>query len=267
MPAVRLLIRVALLVLPLSAANLRTFADDLWRITQSKQLPEPSPGMKLFQMTAENDQMSATLHVALFSGRQFDFRVIDRPDKSAPRLVRTMTEFHKEAVLGVNGGYFDPAFRSLGWVVSEGSELSPRRRAGLMTGVLLAGGRRPQLLRMHELKPDAHAVEALQAGPFLVDRGSPMPGLNAIKRAARTFVGTDGANSWILGVAFAPTLAEAASLLATPDLIGSFKPQRILNLDGGRSTGFVALQPDGRPPIVIEEISGVRNFLFVVPRK
>ncbi len=267
MPAAQVLLALTLLTFLEFPAAPHLCAEDSWRIAQSQQLSEPAPGMKLFRFTAENGESRATLHVALFSGRHFDFRVIDRPDKNGPRLARTIAESHNQAVLGINGGYFDPAFQPLGWVVSQGVELSPPRRAGLITGVLLAGGRRPQLLRMSELKAETRAIEALQAGPFLVDRGRPVVGLNRVKRAARTFVGTDGTNTWIVGVAFSPTLAEAGSLLATPDLIESFKPQRVLNLDGGRSTGFIALQPDGQPAVVIEEISSVRNFLSVIPRR
>lgn len=199
------------------------------------------------------------LDFGLFDDREFTFRVIDRPDSSTPRLAGAM---NKHSLLGVNGGYFGKAFEPLGWLVVDGREINPRSKAKLLSGVLVVG-KRTRLLRLHEISNGSGVQQALQAGPFLVDKGETVDGLESNRRAARTFVGTDGKGRWILGVAFSPTLAEAGELLATDGLIDDFKPDRILNLDGGRSTGFWARQPDGAAPLHYPEISDVRNFLTI----
>lgn len=165
---------------------------------------------------------------------------------------------------GVNGGFFGKRFEPLGWVVSGGREISPLLRAKLLTGAFYHDGRRARLSRVSEIKRGARATEALQAGPFLVDRGEPVAGLESTRPAARTFLATDGGDLWAVGVIFSPTLAGAASLLAAEGVVEGLRLQRALNLDGGRSTGFWAAQPGGAA-LYYEEISDVRNYLGVIP--
>jgi len=240
-----------------------------WTLTRSTPLPTPAEGLVLTKGVFQESGLSLKIEMvwATFDSKAFDFRVVDRPDKLSPRLGGTMQKESLDALVGVNGGYFGKVFEPLGWVVADGKEVSKATRAKLLSGVLFVGARRSQLLRMGEIKANETPVQALQAGPFLVDRSIAVAGLNNDRRASRTFVATDGKTGWMLGVLLNPTLAEAGSLLATPGLFPNMKIQRALNFDGGRSTGFWARQPDESAPIYIEEISEVRNFLALIPRK
>src|SRR6202007_1397908 len=77
---------------------------------------------------------------------------------------------------------------------------------------------------------------AVQCGPFLVDEGSPVHGLDGSRLARRTFAATSSDHRAALGVCSDVPLAQLAQILATatPD----FRISRALNLDGGSSSAF-----------------------------
>jgi len=191
------------------------------------------------------------------------FRVIDEPSarKSLASALRD-----NGAVAGVNGGYFHPDFTPLGLVISEEKSLHGFERAKLLSGILAVRGNRIELVRAGAFKPGSDVREALQAGPWLVENGAAIPGLNAVRVARRTLVAGDGKGNWALVTTSPATLAETADLLATPGLLGGWTARNALNLDGGSSTMLLALA-DSKPVIDIPSYGPVRNYLAIIPRR
>jgi hypothetical protein len=103
----------------------------------------------------------------------------------------------------------------------------------------------------------------LQCGPFLVDGGKAVPGLNDTRSARRTFI-LIGGDRAALGFCSSVTLAELGDILATPGIVADLKVQRALNLDGGSSSAFWFTGENG--PFSIRELKRVRNFVVVVPK-
>lgn len=203
----------------------------------------------------------ARLNVALFSTKSATLRVIDNPtgaDDLAAVVRRT------RAVAGVNGGYFDPQDVPLGLLIADGKVIAPLRKARLLSGVMVASKARIELLRYAEYTPKKNAVAALQAGPFLVDGNRPVPGLNDVRSARRTFVLSGGGDRAALGFCSSVTLAEAGEILATPGIVRDLKVQRALNLDGGSSSAFWFNGVNG--PFSIRELKRVRNFVVLAPK-
>jgi uncharacterized protein YigE (DUF2233 family) len=202
------------------------------------------------------------LHTVVFNSKHYTLRVVDSPKQYGTNLGRAMTD--GGFVAGVNGGYFTPEFKPLGLLVIDGTLHNPVVQTKLLSGVLAITSDRIHVLRNREFKLGPKTREALQAGPFLMDDSRATPGLNNVKRAARTFIATDGKTDFALGVMYSPTLAEAGELLATPDAVPGLTIRRALNFDGGRSTGFwVRAEPN---PTYNSEISSVRNFVGLVRR-
>ena len=204
---------------------------------------------------------SATLDLALFSTKSATVRVLDNPagnDDLAAAMRR------ERCLAGVNGGYFDPENKPVGLVVSEGKVIAPLRKARLLSGVMIISSGQLQLLRMAEYSSKRKPTAALQCGPFLVDRGQPVPGLNDTRPARRTFIITGGADRAALGFCSGVTLAELGEILATPGVVPDLKVQRALNLDGGSSSAFWFAGEQG--PFSISEQKTVRNFVAVVPK-
>ncbi|HSH39237.1 MAG TPA: phosphodiester glycosidase family protein [Chthoniobacterales bacterium] len=234
-----------------------------WTVVSSGQQGAGRAGVVHLEATTTDSESGAraTLHLAVFSPKSATLRVIDDAE-ARPTLAETMQR--ENAVAGVNGGYFEPDYAPLGLLISDGRTVAPLRKARLLSGILSAAGGRVYIQRVAEYSAKAKPTAARQCGPFLVDRGVPVPGLNATRAARRTFVATAGADRATIGYSSHLTLAQIADVLATPGLIPGAKVERALNLDGGSSSGFWFA--GNGAPFSIREQKTVRDFIAVVPR-
>ena len=251
------LLRFALLLFLASAARAE------WTVTTSETERSAVAGVEHRRIVATETETGeeAKLDLALFSTKSATLRVIDNPagaDDLAAVMRRT------RGVAGVNGGYFDPQDAPLGLLISDGKLIAPLRKARLLSGILVVAKGRVELLRYAEYSSRKNATAALQCGPFLVDGGSAVPGLNDTRSARRTFILTGGVDRAAIGFCSSVTLAELGDILATSRVASNLKVQRALNLDGGSSSAFWFNGENG--PFSIRELKTVRNFVVVVPK-
>ena len=233
-----------------------------WTVTSSQTERGPAAGVehRRIILTESEINQRATLDLALFSPKSATLRVIDNPTGEND-LATVMPR--ENCLAGVNGGYFDPANKPVGLLISGGKVIAPLRKARLLSGVMLVSNGQLQLLRTAEYSSKRKPTEALQCGPFLVDRGQPVPGLNDTRAARRTFVFT-AADRAAIGFCSGVTLAQVAKILVAPELAPGLKVQRALNLDGGSSSAFwFAREGD---PFSISEQKTVRNFVALGPK-
>src|SRR3954447_10295779 len=246
----------ALLVLLLAIS-----ARAAWTVTASETEKGSITGAEHRRITLSNDTGDeATIDVALFSAKSANLRVIDNAGRD--NLAAVMQRLH--GLAGVNGGYFDPEDLPVGLVVADGKSLASFRKARLLSGVLIADKKRIELLRSAEYSPRKNVTTALQCGPFLVDGGVAVPGLNAARAARRTFVLTTGSDRAGIGSCSPVSLADLGEILATPRLLTEAKVQRALNLDGGSSSAFWFAGEKGVTSI--GEFKTVRNFVVITPK-
>ena len=237
-------------------------ASAAWTISSTETEPGNAAGVErrhvLVSGAAAGDE--ATIELALFSTKSTTVRVVDNPGgdelSSVARRMR--------ALAGVNGGYFDPQNAPVGLVISDGKTIAPFRKARLLSGVLVINKGRAELVRSAEYSQRKAATTALQCGPFLVDGGVAVAGLNNTRSARRTFFVTMGSDRAGIGFCSAVTLAELGEILSTPRVAGDLKIQRALNFDGGSSSAFWFSGTDG--PFSIGEYKTVRNFVVVTPK-
>ena len=204
----------------------------------------------------------ATLHFAIFPTKAATLRVID--DSAASRADLATTMQREGCIAGVNGGYFDPEHAPVGLLISDGRVVAKQRKARLLSGVVSVVNGRVQIQRVAEFPSKAKPTAARQSGPFLIEQGKPVPGLNNVRPARRTFVATAARDRAAIGYSSHVTLAQLARLLATSGIASEFKIQRALNLDGGSSSGFW-FRGDGAP-FSIREQKPVRDYVGVVAK-
>ena len=234
-----------------------------WTVTSSQREGGAEAGVehRRITLTESGTGEQATLDVALFIAKSAILRVIDNPD-GKDNLAAVMRR--ENCLAGGNGGYFDPENKPVGLLISDGTMVAPLRKARLLSGVLVVSEGRIQILRVAEYSPKRGTTAALQCGPFLVDRGRPVPGLNNTRTARRTFVLTAAADRAAIGLCSDATLAELGKILATPGIAPNLKVQRALNLDGGSSSAFWFAGERG--PFSISEQKAVRNFVAVIAK-
>lgn len=252
------ILRTAFLILVFAGTALS--ADSGWKVVSTREISTASPLVTHAQKRLQSDR-SVTLDLVTFDARRCTFRVVDQPGTEG-NLGAAMTR--TDALAGINASFFHDDRRPLGLVISDGKKIHDFERAKLLSGVLMVSHGAPSLLRSSRFDLKAAPSEAIQSGPFLVDGGSAIRGLDTGKRAARSFVVTDGKHRWAIGTLRHVTLAEAAQILADRTLVPELPIERALNLDGGSSTGlWVTGKPD---PFYQREFSVVRNYLAIVPR-
>jgi len=209
----------------------------------------------------ENAGERADVDLAIFSTSSCTLRVIDNPSGHA--LAEVMSR--ATAVAGVNGGYFDPDFAPIGLRIIDREMIHPLVRARLLTGVLFASARGVQIVRAGEFTR-RDVTMAIQCGPFLVDVGKQIRGLDNSRPARRTFAAVGTTGHAALGVCSDVTLAEMSGILSLPKLAGDVKVQRVLNLDGGSSSAFWFARAKGGA-FSISEQKTIRDFVGIVPSR
>ncbi|MFL6520677.1 MAG: phosphodiester glycosidase family protein [Chthoniobacterales bacterium] len=230
-----------------------------WKISSTETEAGSVAGIEHRRIAFTDDASGddATLDLALFSTKSAAVRVIDNPKGESDLAAVTR---RSRAMAGVNGGYFDPQNAPVGLLISDGKLIAPLRKARLLSGVLVVSKTRMEVIRPGEYSPRKNAIAALQCGPFLVDGGKPIVGLNDTRPARRTFVFTSGPDRGAIGLCSTVTLAKLGQILTTPEL----KVQRALNLDGGSSSAFWF---NGERGVVsIPEQKTVRDFVIVTPK-
>jgi Phosphodiester glycosidase len=233
-----------------------------WTIGSSESEPGTAAGVERRHVVVANADSGneATLELALFSTKTVAIRVVDNPGGDELRsVVRRL-----RPLAGVNGGYFDPQNAPVGLVISDGKMIAPFRKARLLSGVLVVSKSRVELVRSPEYSPRKNATAALQCGPFLIEGGAPVAGLNNTRPARRTFFFTSGSDRAGMGFSSSVSLAELGEILATPRVAGDLKIQRALNFDGGSSSAFWFSGERGATSI--GEQKAVRNFVIVTPK-
>lgn len=234
-----------------------------WAVTSSQTGRAAAAGLehRHVALAESGTDERATLELALFSTKSATLRVIDNPTGDDD-LAAAMQREH--CLAGVNGGYFDPANAPVGLLISEGKLIAPLRKARLLSGVMIVSNGRVQLLRFAEYSSRRNANAALQCGPFLVDRGQLVAGLDDKRSARRTFIVASGSDRAGIGYCSEATLAQLGKILAATGLTPDLKVQRALNLDGGSSSAFWVAGERG--PFSISEQKTVRDFVAVVPK-
>jgi hypothetical protein len=234
-----------------------------WTILSTATEPGRS-GVVHRHVVLENVARSERIAVdlAIFSTKSCTLRVLQNKD-GAESLADVMR--HEKCVAAVNGGYFDEKFAPIGLRMANGQMIAPLQRARLITGVLVASSRGVQIVRSREFSQHRGVAAAIQCGPFLVDRGQPIGGLNDSHLARRTFAATTTGDRALVGVCSAVSLAELSKILATTSFAEDLRIERALNLDGGSSTGFWFAR-ENSSAFSISEQKPVRDFVGVVAK-
>jgi len=235
--------------------------------------PPPSPpslkggraligGALLHEITASSKEGSVDLQFIRFDDRDYELRVIDQPegDAGGSQLTDSMRRVH--AAAGVNGGFFTPQFTPMGLMIADGQPTGTWQNNRLLTGAVVIR-QHPRLLWNAEIR-DRHARHLLQAGPRLVDAGRAVAGLERSRHTTRTFIATDGAHQWAIGLAHGVSLGGLSDILATSGTLG-MHVQRALNLDGGHSSALYYRSAEGSEHSD-PGWSTVRNYLAIIPR-
>jgi uncharacterized protein YigE (DUF2233 family) len=208
-------------------------SDTGWQLVYS--------GVEYRELKATYGDRSDRLYLARIDPAQAQLRVLYNPDR--PQRVSGWLS-DTQALLIVNGNYFDPENRALGLVIQDGQIVGGASYQGF--GGMFAVSGDEARVRWNGAEPYAGEPldYALQNFPMLVlPGGAPNLEIDDNGRVApRTAIGQDRSGRIVLvvspGAAF--TLTDFGQWLAASDL----ELDRALNLDGGTSSGLMLRRGD-----------------------
>lgn len=151
------------------------------------------------------------------------------------------------AILAINGGFFDEAFRSLGLLVRRGQVINPVRMVSW--GIFTLGGpegREPGIVSRKDWRPDGVSL-AIQVGPRLVIDGK-IPSFKESEPSRRSAVGISPDGWVIIALSEAPLLLKEWAAVLQQECV------QALNLDGGGSS-----QISVRIPGLSLDVEGLTN--------
>jgi uncharacterized protein YigE (DUF2233 family) len=231
-----------------------------WALISREETATLPGGAEFIEREARGTDGTARMQGVFFTAKQARFAVVDNEQKVS--LAAAMKS--AGALAGTNGAYFHPDWKPVGLEIAGGAKIHVFEKAKLLSGVFVITKGAPRIVRSTVYTASKNDSDALQAGPFLVEKGAAIPGLNAARAARRTVVATDGKGRWALLIFSPLTLAETANLLVSREVFPDFPVAQALNLDGGSSTAlWVAMEPQ---PFYYPEFGRVRNFLAILPR-
>ena len=242
------------------ALSILSISANAWTINTTHEYGKIF-GVHVWQRKLTSGNNSVTVHSVTFQNSTHTIRVTDHPPPHQRYLADAARS--AKAIAGCNASYFHPDFRPLGLVIADGRLIHDKERAPLLSGILLVRNNNIQLVRSTEFHHDPSIQAAIQAGPWLVENGKPVSGLENLKRARRTLIATDDQGRWALIATSPITLHTVASLLTSGKAVPNLVVRKALNLDGGSST---ALWAATQPELVIPEFTFVRNFVLIFPK-
>lgn len=241
-----------------------TSASAQWRLTVPSR---PTPlGHGAWQVTKQVEGPSKVeLQLVYFNTSHGKIEVIDQPKKvSAVKM--DVIAAREKALAICNGGYFSPDdFTPSGLQIARGKRSGVFQKGMPLGGGFLVRAGIPKLYVDSEFADDEKITELVQCCPMLVNEGKALSEKGGGLLARRTFMLTDQADNWALGVANKIGLRELADILTSPGVITEFKVMRALNLDGGPSTGLWCKDDQGAITYT-KEMWPVKNLIMIAPK-
>jgi len=229
-----------------------------WHVLD-RQPTEAGDGVP-FRVKVTDGTATANLHLIIFHPNAFAIRVVSNEQSRYGSVSDAAAA--TDAVAGVNGGYFQADGTPVGLLISDNRTIHKFETAKLLSGVFFVRDGKPGLIRSSHFARMKNVSEAIQCGPFLLQDGRALTGLNNERSAPRTFVFMGSNSVWGFGICRSVTLAEMGQILAVPDLLGRGSVVAALNLDGGSSTQFWARSGNG--VISSSSLVVVENYLLLV---
>jgi uncharacterized protein YigE (DUF2233 family) len=190
------------------------------------------------QLAGHPYQTFFKLRILRIDPDRFQVRVLDSRAFGVDRMeIKTLAR-RSRALAVINGGFFFPDYRPLGFLIVDGQEVNPLRKADW--GIFLIQNNRPRIIHTKEFQNDGTTSQALQVGPRLVVNGKEK--IMKKQAARRSALGITFRNQIIL-LNTEDTDAyfqDLARIFQLPESEGGLECRDALALDGGGSAQMYA---------------------------
>ncbi|RMG44018.1 MAG: phosphodiester glycosidase family protein [Candidatus Dadabacteria bacterium] len=168
--------------------------------------------------------------------KRYKLRVIYSKKYGRSRSTVKELALQSNALVAINASFFDEYGKALGVVISNGRMLNRLHRGGsTLTGILAVSNNSVEIIRRDYFNP-INVIEAVQAGPLLIEKGRAVKGLrNADELSRRSAVCIDEKNRFLLIFVSSNFVGASFKQLQQIALNNNVQCRTALNLDGGGS--------------------------------
>ena len=230
-----------------------------WKVLDRHDSPVSGGKLTASELRVTDGAAEAEVNLVYFTTADVTLEVIANTDGQIRGLSEAIES--RGGLAGINGGYFQANLDPVGLLISNDRVVHRLQKAKLLSGIFYVRDGRPWLVRTREFPGVKGIQQAIQCGPFLVDGGRTVTGLDDLRVAARTFIFSCGPSEWGFGICRSVTLKGMGDLLAQATMVPDHRIVRALNFDGGSSTTFY-VRTEGRT-LFSEGRPVVSNYLVV----
>jgi len=222
-------------------------------------------GIQFYRGTYEKrGEESVEIYAAVIDPDQSQFSIVSQSSEgieSAQDFIAFAERY--DALVMINGGYFDHNFVPVGLAIQGGTEVAGvLEQRPLSAAVITYKSGSIAVVPTEDYSPSPDQIHAFQAGPYLIDPGGE-PGIYSedYKRAERSAIGLTDEGVIVLLTTSPCTLFQLSEILSTdPQAIGVNAFEYVLNLDGGPSSG---LYFQTQPSLTRPSEDAVQNAIVV----
>lgn len=219
-----------------------------------------SPGMEYQDLIKNPLTPWAHIHVFRIDLQHYQLDLVTAKDLSKRQASINELARKSHAMLAINGGFFDSAYRPLGLRIYQQQEHNPVKHISWW-GIFLIKNQIPSIISSREYETNHQVQFAIQSGPRLIINGS-IPHLRP-GVAERSALGLTRRNKLIV-------LVTDNALITTTELAQLMKStplncENALNLDGGSSSQLYARIASFR--LNVHGFSNVSDAIVITPKK
>lgn len=231
-------------------------------IAETIQWQPLAPGLEYTTINYQQPYPTSKLHAFRIDPSRYQLQSITAVTlQRKAAFVATFAQT-QQALLAINGGYFDPDYNSLGLRINQGKIFSALKSISWW-GIFLIKNQQPAIIGAKEYLPHKDISFAIQAGPRLLIDGKPTKLTSRVD--SRSAICVTQANQIIIAVTehLPLTTINLANILRTSEKNGGLACRDALNLDGGHSSQLYAKIND--KVINIPNLSPVADVVIVKP--
>jgi exopolysaccharide biosynthesis protein len=234
-----------------------------WKVLDRRDSPVSDGKLAASELRVTDGAAEAEVKLVYFPVSDVTLEVIANTNGQ----IRGLSELIETGggLAGINGGYFETNLDPVGLLISNDRLVHRLQKAKLLSGIFYVKKGRFWLVRTREFPGIKGILQAIQCGPFLVDDGRTVTGLDNQRVAARTFIFSCGPSVWGFGICRSVTLEDLGDILVQTTMVPDYPIFRALNFDGGSSTTLY-VRTDART-IFSEERPIVSNYLVLKAKK
>lgn len=222
-----------------------------------------APGLRYTHIPVANGYGSGKVHAFEVDLSRYKLEVAFAKDLQRTFASVGSLMLHKDALIGINGGFFTPRMQPLGLRISDGEVRNPFKRISWW-GVLQVQGTRARLLSAREFRYQKDIDFAIQSGPrLLVNRTIP-PLKEGMDNRSALCINPEGRLMIVATQYLSMGTTELAQLLVRPQAQDGLGCVDALNLDGGSSTQLYANVDGFR--LSLPSFAPITDAVVVVPR-